>query len=248
MAFEQNLSQLGHLTAAADYSATTAQYKAVYQSSASAATIAATAGREVVGILQNNPASGKPCEIAYFGASKALLGGTVAANDPVTVDANGKIVAATKNSEYVLGRALLGGAADEVGTILITHPGFGSTVAGGRTITIPIALASITGAGDVVTTITPGYAGTITSVEWVTGRPVTTAAKAAALNLEIGTTNLTGGVVSLTSANSTPLGAVVAGTAITAANAFTATDTISVEAASVTAFAEGDGFLLIHVR
>ena len=41
------------------------------------------------------------------------------------------------------------------------------------------------------------------------------------------------------------LGKVIAGTDITANNAFDDTDTISVEAASVTAFAEGEGALLI---
>jgi hypothetical protein len=67
----------------------------------------------------------------------------------------------------------------------------------------------------------------------------------ASLNLEINAVNLTGGVISLTSANCTPLGAVIAGTAITANNTFGATDTISVEASSVTAFVEGEGVLLL---
>lgn len=112
-------------------------------------------------------------------------------------------------------------------------------------IALPVNLASITGAGDVLTTFTPGFAGRIRKIDFAVTVPVTTAAKAASLNAEIGTTNLTGGVVALTSANCTPLGAVVAGSAITAANVFGATDTISIEAASVTAFAEGAGVLLI---
>lgn len=114
-----------------------------------------------------------------------------------------------------------------------------------QTLTFNVALADITGAGDVVTTFTPGFAGTIEAIDFIVGTPVTTAAKAASLNVEIGTTNTTGGVVALTSANCTPLGAEVAGSAITAANTFTATDTISVEAASVTAFAEGSGTIII---
>jgi hypothetical protein len=114
-------------------------------------------------------------------------------------------------------------------------------------ITIPITLAQITGAGDVLTNFTPGFAGKILRVAFAVSTVVTTAAKAVTLNLEIGTTNVTGGAVALTSANCTPLGAVVAGSAITAANAFTASDTISVEAASVTAFSEGAGYLLITV-
>lgn len=114
-------------------------------------------------------------------------------------------------------------------------------------LTVPISLANVT-AADVLTVFTPGFAGKIVSLDFAVGTPVTTAAKAATLNVEIGTTNLTGGTVALTSANCTPLGAVVAGAAITAANSFTATDTISIEAASVTAFAEGDGYLIISMR
>ena len=113
---------------------------------------------------------------------------------------------------------------------------------------LPVNLASITGAGDVLTTWTPGFAGKIISLDFAVTVPVTTAAKAATLNAEIGTTNLTGGTVALTSANCTPLGAIVAGAAITAANSFSATDTVSIEAASVTAFSEGAGVLIITCR
>jgi hypothetical protein len=95
-------------------------------------------------------------------------------------------------------------------------------------------------AGDIITTITPGFAGRIVKVFAVVTVPVTTASDAASLNWEIGTTNLTGGVIALTSANATPKGAVVAGSAITAANFFTATDTLSLEGSSVTDFAEGE--------
>lgn len=121
-----------------------------------------------------------------------------------------------------------------------------SQVAVGRIISIPITLAQLAN-GDVLTAWTPGFSGKIVKVEFAVTVPVTTAAKAATLNLEIGTTNLTGGVVSLTSANCTPLGAVIAGTAVTAANSFGPTDTLSVEAASVTTFVEGAGVLLVTV-
>ena len=107
-----------------------------------------------------------------------------------------------------------------------------------------LTLSELTDA-DVLTTWTPGFAGSITGVEFAVKKAATTGAKAADLNLEIGTTNLTGGVVGLTSANCTPKGVVVAGTPVTAASTFTATDTISVEAANVTAFVEGDGWLIV---
>lgn len=107
------------------------------------------------------------------------------------------------------------------------------------TVSFHIPLAAITGSQDVVTGYVPGFAGRILSLQAVNSVVVTTAAKAASLNAEIDGTNVTGGVVALTSANQTPLGARVAGSAVTAGNHFTATSAIDIEAASVTAFAEG---------
>jgi hypothetical protein len=110
---------------------------------------------------------------------------------------------------------------------------------------IPVTLAQITGAGDVLSAMEMSFSGTITNIDAYVTSAVTTAAKAATINLEIGTTNLTGGAVALTSANCTPLGAKVAGSAITAGGSFNSGDTMSIEAASVTAFAEGAVILVI---
>lgn len=113
-------------------------------------------------------------------------------------------------------------------------------------LSIPIILAKLAD-GDIVTTYTPGFAGSIVKISFVVTDPVTTAAKLSTLNLEIGTTDLTGGALALTSANCTPLGAVIDAAAITAANRFGAGDTISVEASSTTTFIEGEGVLLIVI-
>jgi hypothetical protein len=99
--------------------------------------------------------------------------------------------------------------------------------------------------GDLLTEWVPGFAGTITDLLAHVQKAATTADKAADINLEIETTNLTGGVLGLTSANCTPKGAQVAATAITANNAFSATQKISVEASGVTAFVEGAIWLMI---
>lgn len=114
-------------------------------------------------------------------------------------------------------------------------------------ITLHIDLAAIQGNGDVATNWTPGFAGRIVSDSFVATEAATTPAKAATFNLEINGTNVTGGEIALTSANVTPVGNVVAGTPITANNVFDANDTISVEASGVTAFAEGEGDLLMVV-
>lgn len=115
------------------------------------------------------------------------------------------------------------------------------------TINIPIVLSKIAGAGDVVTTYPLSFNGYVEKVDFVTTDPVTTGAKAATLNLEINTTNVTGGTVALTSAACDTLGKVVAGAAVTGNHGFKAGDTLSVEAASVTAFVEGQGVLVIVV-
>lgn len=114
-------------------------------------------------------------------------------------------------------------------------------------LSFPIKLSKVS-AADVVTDFRPGIAGTIEFVQFVVTDPVTTAAKAATLNLEIGTTDVTGGTVALTSAACTPLGKVIAGAAITGGNTLTRESKLSVEASSVTAFAEGEGVLSIRVR
>lgn len=112
------------------------------------------------------------------------------------------------------------------------------------TLAIPVQLAGLTNA-NFVTGYVPGFAGRIVSMQFVNTVVVTTGAKAASLNAEIDTVDVTGGVVALTSANMTPLGARVAGSAITAANKFAATSVIDFEASGVTAFAEGAGVLLV---
>ena len=113
--------------------------------------------------------------------------------------------------------------------------------------TMEIALAGVTDA-DVLTSWLPKHKFKILAFDFYTTVAVTTAAKASTINLEIGTTDVTGGVISLTSAACTPKGVKVAGTAITAANTGSASAVISVEATATTAFAEGSGFFDITIQ
>ena len=114
--------------------------------------------------------------------------------------------------------------------------------------TIPVlAMTSITNA-DVVTAFTPGFVGQIVRTFWIQGTVVTTGAKGSTLNFEVNAVDLVGGVIVLTSALCTPLGAVINGTAVSGSNKFDRDDTISVEATSTTAFSEGGGFICIVFR
>lgn len=153
---------------------------------------------------------------------------------------NAGAVFSLTDDEY---RALSASTLDGDPLIDLGEDNDGPTVIG-----FPIDLAQITGNIDVVTDYPLQGNGKIIQVAFVVTVPVTTAAKLATLNLEIGTTNLTGGVVALTSANATPLGKVISGTAVTANNVFKDGDLISVEASGVTAFVEGRGILLVTVE
>lgn len=111
-----------------------------------------------------------------------------------------------------------------------------------------VNLATITGAQDVVSNYYPGLDGVIEYFGFVVDQPVTTASKAATFNLEISTTDLTGGVIALTSAAATPMGTVIDGTLITAGNRIAKNGNFSIEASSVTAFSEGTGTFIVRIR
>jgi len=91
------------------------------------------------------------------------------------------------------------------------------------------------------------FAFTLNSVGFRVRTPAVTAAKAATLTAQVNGVSVTGGVVSLTSANATPTNTLVAGTSITAGNTGTAGHTIGVVVSGVTAFAEGDGYVEYNV-
>lgn len=121
---------------------------------------------------------------------------------------------------------------------------------GVQTLVIPIQLAAMTtAAADLVTNIVPGYKFKVLAVDFVTTTVSTGSGASQTLNLEIGTTNLTGGVVNPTLASSDTLGEVTAGTSVTAANTGTASDSLSVEvAASGTVFTAGAGVLIVKLQ
>lgn len=128
-----------------------------------------------------------------------------------------------------------------------------STIAAGtgiQTLAIPIQLAAMTTlAADLITNYIVGYKFKILSVDFVTTTLGTGAGASQTLNLEIGTTNLTGGVLGLTLANTTPLGNQVNGSAVTGSNTGTASDTLSLEvAAGGVVFTAGAGIILIRLQ
>lgn len=124
------------------------------------------------------------------------------------------------------------------------------STAGIFTLAIPIQLSSMTtSAADLVTAYVPGFRGKILAASFATTTISTGDAASQVLNFEINSTNVTGGVVTVTLAGTDTLGELTAGTAITAANTFTASDSISLEvAASGTVFTAGEGTLFVKMQ
>lgn len=71
----------------------------------------------VCGVVQTPGIVGEPCNVMTSGVSFIMLGGTVAAGDAVSTDAAGKAVKASSGA--VVGVCLVGGAAGEIGSILL---------------------------------------------------------------------------------------------------------------------------------
>ena len=106
----------------------------------------------------------------------------------------------------------------------------------------------ITGNIDILTGMRLGLDGTIEMFDAHVTTPVTTASRLATLTPRINSTLVTGGAIALTSANCTPLGARIAGSAITANNRLTRSSTLGIVASGVTAFAEGQVSLVMRIR
>ena len=116
---------------------------------------------------------------------------------------------------------------------------------------LPVHVMTDITTADLVTTFTPGFAGSIVKWYWVQGTVAAGTAAVASLNLEINTVDVisvpgTNSTIALTLAACTPVGKVIEGSSIGGSNAFDRDDTISVEAALTTAFTAGAGTIVIE--
>ncbi len=120
------------------------------------------------------------------------------------------------------------------------------------TLTIPLTSLA-TGLGtlaiDLLTTYVPGYAFRLVAFDFVTTVVGAGAGASQTFNLEIGTTNVTGGSLNVTLASTAAIGQLTSGTAITAANLGSVADSISIEmAAGGTVFSSGAGYFVIKMQ
>lgn len=127
----------------------------------------------------------------------------------------------------------------------------GTTAAAGtgvQTLDFGIDLASVANGNIIPTAYTPGFKFKVLGGTFAVNKPVTTGSKLTTLTLKIGSTAVTGFSIALTSANCTPIGALVQSSSVTALNTGTASDTITLVAGSTTAFVEGSGTLFLKIQ
>lgn len=119
--------------------------------------------------------------------------------------------------------------------------GGGNTTASSQVVIEPVILGSLTSTAVIQATMP--FNGVVRSVGYRSVLPATNSTGAATLSLAIaGTTaGVSGGVITLTQANSSASGVIVAGTATTAT--FVAGQTVGVMASNVTAFVTGSGWI-----
>lgn len=121
---------------------------------------------------------------------------------------------------------------------------------GVTTLTFVVDLVTLTTlASELMTDYVPGYAFKILAVDFIVTDAGAGAGATQTINLEIGSTNLTGGVINPTLANTATPGALVSGTAVTANNTGTNASTLSIEvAAGGTIFTSGTGIILVKIQ
>lgn len=117
-----------------------------------------------------------------------------------------------------------------------------------RLVTLPLPPLSTITAADIITEIYPGVEGDLEYAEFVCTIAASTSGKAATLNFEIGTTDVTGMTLGLTTATVTPKGVALAFGLPTAGYTLSRSSKLSLEASSVTAFSEGEGFINLYIR
>lgn len=96
-----------------------------------------------------------------------------------------------------------------------------------------------------------GYAFKILSIDWVTTTPSTGVNHATQIAIDINATPTTGGIISLTSANTATKGSLVLGSAITANNIGTATGAnsiITLRSVEANHFVDGDGTIIVRIQ
>jgi len=100
------------------------QYSFVYLSADNTVSACTTGHLDAIGVLQNKPVAGEAAVVRVLGLSKVVSGGTIAVNNRVVSDTDGKAAAEATPSDTeqkILGVAVEGAATGDIFEILLTH-------------------------------------------------------------------------------------------------------------------------------
>ena len=90
------------------------QFFIVQQDASGNVEVAEGATDLILGVLQNNPASGEMATYRFGGTTKVKAGGTIAIGDWVTTASDGEAVATTTDGDIVIGKALQAGVDQDI--------------------------------------------------------------------------------------------------------------------------------------
>lgn len=93
------------------------------------------AGGKIVGVNLQKPIAGQEHGYQFLGVAECKLGGTVAVDDPVKVDANGRFVTASPTdvaNGAAVGLCLEGGSINQYGSVMLMIAATGFASAGGE--------------------------------------------------------------------------------------------------------------------
>lgn len=142
------------------------QFHAVRVSANDTVAICATLGQQAIGIIQDEPASGKTGSVMVYGKTKAVAGGTWAVGNRLVTDADGHLVVATTSDQYPVGIALQIAAVNDTKEVLLT-PG-GITKEGLHKVTVDITAAELIASNATPVTVVD-YSDLVASGELATG-------------------------------------------------------------------------------
>lgn len=192
------------------------------------------------GVIQDEAASGGATGIQRYGVSKVVAGVAISAGDRLYPLSTGKVTNVPFAGAYCVGKALDAASGD--GAYISAELDLSPVAVAPVPFQFRVILATADNAN--VAKFVPGFVGRFVSIESTVETPTSdTTGKQAVLSLDIAGANVTGGVVTIdtdvTAADPDTLGKRIAGTAITAANTFGATDEVTIEAANITPFTSG---------
>lgn len=135
MAYDMNVQFMGTKTATANYSSASASHRFVTSTGDTVFTRVATSGAPAIGVLYDNPSSGKVGRIAIEGIVRVRCSTSHAAITPTNKirsdNAGFAKPSTTAVGNYVIGRAVTGLGANVAGmiSVYLTFEGAGSTSA-----------------------------------------------------------------------------------------------------------------------